>query len=117
MCSHKSCGSEEKIWLPVRNDGKSEMAPHPWCVRCGIIKNISCDKAKRKGHWLNILSFISHHFNVAQAQKRLVVKELESYDGFDDVYAMTYSSQQKIFVDAVKKYFRLREETIYYFLC
>ena len=117
MCSHKSCGSEERLWLPVRNDRKSEIAPHPWCVKCGMVKNLSPDRAQKKGYWINILISISHHFNVTQAQKRLVVKELESHDGFDDAYAMTYSSQQKIFVQTVKKYFRLRKETIYCFLC
>ena len=117
MCSHKSCGIEQRIWLPVRSDGKSEVVPHPWCVRCGMIKNISSDRAKRMGYWINILSSISDHFNITQAQKRLVVKELESYDGFDDVYSMTYSSQQKIFIEVVKKYFNLTEQTIYSFLC
>ena len=117
MCSHRSCGTEQKIWLPVRNDGKSEVVPHPWCIKCGMVKNISSDRAKKMGYWINILSYISNRFNITQAQKRLVVKELESYDGFDDTYSMRGSSQQKIFVEVVKKYLNIREETIYSFLC
>jgi len=117
MCSHRSCGTEQKIWLPVRNDGKSEVVPHPWCIKCGMVKNISSDRAKKMGYWINILSYISNRFNITQAQKRLVVKELESYDGFDDAYSMRGSSQQKIFVEVVKKYLNIREETIYSFLC
>ncbi|MEA2055065.1 MAG: hypothetical protein U9O96_08200 [Candidatus Thermoplasmatota archaeon] len=116
MCLHTSCGSEERVWLPLRNDEKSEVALHPWCTKCGTVKNISSDKAKKMGYWTNILARISQRFNVAQAQKRLAAKELEAYDGFDDVYSLTGSSQQKIFVEVVKKYFNLREKTIYSFL-
>lgn len=117
MCSHKSCGNEERIWLPVRTDGKSEVVPHPWCIKCGMIKNISSDRAKGMGYWTNILSTISYHFNITEVQKRLVIKELESYDGFADTYSMTYSAQQRIFINVVKKYFNLTEQTIYSFLC
>jgi len=116
MCVHVSCSSESMIWLPVRDEKGSDISPHPWCIKCGAVKNISPDKAKKLGYWTDVISRISKQFKVSQAQKRLVVKELEAYDGFDDVYSMTFSAQQKIFVNAVKKYFRLKEQTIYSFL-
>jgi len=73
-------------------------------------------QVKRMGYWTDVLSRISKQFKITQAQKRLVVKELEAYDGFDDVYSMTLNAQQKIFVNAVKKHFNLMEQTIYSFL-
>lgn len=116
MCVHTSCSSENMEWLPLKNDGVSEVVPHPWCIKCGMVKNISFDRAKKMGYWTNILARISRQFKAAQAQKRLVAKELERYDGFDDIYSMTLTSQQQIFVNIVKKYFNLRERTIYSFL-
>ena len=116
MCTHESCGFENMIWLPLKSDRGSDIAPHPWCTKCGAVKNISPDRAKRLGYWTDILSRMSRQFKVSQAQKRLVVKELEAYDGFGDIYSMTFSAQQKIFVNVVKKYLNLREQTIYSFL-
>ncbi len=113
MHSHQSCGREERIWFPT---ACGEVA-HPWCVKCGVVKNISDDKAKRMGYWINILTEIANYFGIAKVQQRLAIKALEAYDGFEDTYAMTGSAQKKIFAEIVKKYFKLNERTVYSFIC
>ena len=123
-CHHDSCGREDRIWLPnnaissydmgfTDNKGKScDVSLHYWCVLCGCVKDISDDRPQKMGYWVNILSSISKEYKVTQSQKRLVVKELESYEYFDDIYGITGSSQRDVFVKAVKKFCGISERAI-----
>ncbi len=122
-CCHESCGRDDRIWLPkvgkasddarsTGSSGRFDAALHHWCVFCGCIKNISDDRPKKMGYWINILSRIAKDCGVSQSQKRLVVKALESYEDFDDMYGTTGSSQRDVFVKVVKKYCGLCEGTI-----
>ena len=116
-CSHESCSHEENIWLPVENSPRSEAALHPWCVHCGLVKSISDDRPKRIGYWTNIISKISNNFSVTQCQRRLMIKELESYEEFEDLYGITGSSQKEMFVRTIQKYCNLSINNIDSFLC
>ena len=51
-------------------------------------------------------------------QIRLIAKELERIQDFDsdNVYSMTRSEQEKLFIDAVKKHSKVEEDTIRAFL-
>jgi len=117
VCPHKSCSHEENIWLPRENNPGSDAALHPWCLNCGLIKNISDDRPKEFGYWMNILSRISHHFSMTQCQKRLITKELQSCEEFEDLYGITGSSQKEMFVRTLQKYYNLNTNTIDSFLC
>jgi hypothetical protein len=123
VCSHKSCGREQRVWLPkninvldnIRNkssSGTSDTALHHWCILCGCVKNISDDHARKMGYWINVLSKIARKSSVTQSQKRLVIKELESYEYFDDLYCTTGSIQREVFVRVVKKHCSLCENMI-----
>lgn len=116
-CSHKSCSHEENIWLPIEISHSSEAALHPWCIHCGLVKNISDDRSHRMGYWMNILSKMSYHFSFTQCQKRLIAKELESYVEFEDIYGTTGSSQKEMFSKIVRKYCSLSRNNIDSFLC
>jgi hypothetical protein len=103
--------------IPVKSNLGSEASLHPWCVRCGLIKNISDDKPKEIGYWMNILSRISYQFSIAQCQKRLIAKELDSCEEFEDLYGITGSSQKEMFVRTIQKYCSLSINDIDSFLC
>ena len=45
-------------------------------------------------------------------QIRLIAKELERIQDFDDVYSMTRSEQEEVFINTVKNYSKVREDTI-----
>lgn len=108
LCNHESCGYEERVWLPTYDNQESDVDLHPWCIKCGLVKNISDDRPHRMGYWINVLSRIARYFSLTQCQKRLVAKELESYECFDDNYGITGSAQMEVFVKTVKKYCGLR---------
>ena len=122
-CSHESCGREHRIWLPktptwpkttrdTSSNGKSDVSLHYWCALCGCVQNMSDDRPKKMGYWINVLSKMAREYSVTQSQKRLVIKELESNDLFEDMYGTTGSAQKEVFIEAVKKYCRICESTI-----
>ena len=107
-CKHESCGTAEKVWLPYKFEGRSRgLKPHSYCVRCGVVKNISPDRAKPMGYYTNILA----RLGITKVQIRLIAKELERTD-FDDVYSMMRSEQEKVFINAVKTYSKVPEDRI-----
>jgi len=111
-CKHECCGAAEKVWLPYEFEGRSRgLKPHPFCILCGVVKNISPDRAKRMGYYTNILALLG----ITKVQIRLIVKKLERIN-FDDVYSMTRSEQEKVFISAVKKYSKVPEDSIRAFL-
>jgi hypothetical protein len=99
-CKHKSCGVAEKLWLPYEFEGRFVgLKPHPYCIHCGIVKNISLDRAKSVGYYVNRLARMC----ITKAQMRIIIKELENMN-FDDAYSMTKSAQDKVFISVVQKY-------------
>ncbi len=102
-CRHESCGAAEKVWLPYEFDGRSKgLKPHPYCIHCGAVKNISPDRAKPLGYYVNELA----KKPITKVQMRLIIKELEAL-GFDDAYSMTMSAQEKVFISVLKKYCKI----------
>ena len=113
-CVHESCGNADKVWLPFEMNGLNKgLKLHPYCVRCGIVKNISSDRARRIGYYVNTLARLGRRTGgITKVQMRLIVKELEGSDGFEDSYSMTGHTQKDIFINAVKKYCNLSEHLI-----
>jgi hypothetical protein len=77
---------------------------HPWCTKCGVIKNISDDRPKKLGYWMNELSRLAKNRSFSQSQVRLIAKSLQSHESFHDLFGVNGSVQEKIFLKIVKKY-------------
>jgi len=46
-CKHVCCSTAEKVWLPYELGGRSRgLKPHSYCIHCGVVRNISPDRAK-----------------------------------------------------------------------
>jgi len=105
---HESCGTAEKVWLPYEFEGRSRgLKPHSYCIHCGVVKNISSDRAKPMGYYTNTLA----RLGITKVQIRLIVKDLERLD-FDDVYSTTRSEQEEVFISVVQKYSKVPEDGI-----
>ena len=114
-CKHECCGAAEKVWLPYELEGRSRgLKPHSYCIHCGVVRNISADRAKPMGYYMNILARLG--ITNLEVQIRLIAKELERIQDFDDVYFITRSEQEEVFRSVVKKYSKVREDTIRAFL-
>ncbi|MGB7533317.1 MAG: hypothetical protein WA977_10160 [Halobacteriota archaeon] len=107
-CKHESCGTAGKVWLPYEFEGRSRgLKPHLYCIHCGVVRNISADRAKPMGYYMNILA----RLGITKVQIRLIAKEWERVD-FDDAYSMTRSEQKEVFISVVKKHSKVRENRI-----
>ena len=107
-CKHECCGTAEKVWLPYELEGRSRgLKPHSYCIHCGVVRNISPDRAKPMGYYMNILA----RLGITKVQIRLIAKELERVD-FDDAYSTTRSEQKEVFISVVKKHSKVRENRI-----
>lgn len=108
-CDHKPCGNIQKVWLPYEVRGHMKgLKSHPYCLRCGAVKNISSDRAKPLGYFMNVLSSL----HVTKVQTRLIAKDLEELEDFDDAFSISSFIQEQIFINIVKKYSSLPEHTI-----
>src|SRR3989304_5719732 len=112
-CEHQSCGGKEKVWLPhISREEDHGLRSHPYCIHCGAIKNISSDKPRKIGHYLNVLSEIRKNFRISDAQISLIVNDLNSKEDFEDPYWTTGLSQEKMFLISIKKHCNIQENAI-----
>jgi hypothetical protein len=97
------------VWLPFEKRGLMKgLKSHPYCVLCGTVKNISSDRARSIGYYMNILS----NLPVTKVQIRLIAKDMEELEGFDDTFSMSSFTQEQFFINVVKKYSGLSEHMI-----
>ncbi len=118
-CDHVECGSTEKVWLPYTvREHPNGLKSHPFCIRCGMVKNIGPDKAKSRGYFINVISQIEKHLKIpgSTVRIRLIVKELEKIEDFDDSFSMSRYNQEKAFISIIKKYYQIPDRTIQQFL-
>lgn len=116
--THIHRSTYQRTWLPSLN---GLLQPHPFCEECGYVKNISADRARRMGYFVNALAEIKRHLEkkgsrLTQVQIRLIIKELEGIEGFADTYVTLGSVQKNIFINAVRKYTGLSRSFVESFL-
>ncbi len=110
-CVHES---NRKDWVKMQN---GIMKLHPYCNKCGTVKNVSSDKGKKISYFVETLSRLrkileKRGYKVSEAQIRLIVKELSEIEGFDDVWWITFSKQKEIFIRIVRKYIRVSKDLL-----
>ncbi len=84
------------------------LKPHPYCSECGVIKNLSPERPREIGYYVNVLVALGKDYKIAQVQKRLVALEMQRLE-LDDKYALDRHQQEKLFIEIVKKYVNVPE--------
>jgi hypothetical protein len=112
LCVHES--SNERVWANTQN---GVMKSHPYCKKCGTLKNVSSDKGKKISYFIIALSRLRkilrmRGYKISDAQIRLIVKELTEIEGFDDLWWITFSKQKEIFIQVVRKYVRVSKNLV-----
>lgn len=98
-CEHQISGSKEKIWLPYYYEGRDRgLKPHPFCTECGLIKNLSSDRPRSIGYFMNVIAELGEHYRIAQVQIRLIVLEMEK-QSMDDRFGIDRQQQEKLFIE------------------
>jgi hypothetical protein len=108
VCEHKSYG--EKAWLPYEYRGKLRgLKAHPVCSKCGLVKNVSSERPKSLGHYLNILGQLAIAYSISLVQIRLISRELVC---LGDSYGFCRHQQDEVFKEIVQKYAKVPERSI-----
>lgn len=110
-CDHLPGGRD---WARMSN-GVTKL--HPYCGRCGTIKNISSNRGLKLSHYVTALSRLrkilrERGYRVSEAQIRLITKELSENEDFTDVWWVTFEKQKEIFIETVQKYIRVSRDLI-----
>ncbi|NPV63884.1 MAG: hypothetical protein HPY61_14885 [Methanotrichaceae archaeon] len=112
MHNHRSCGNQEKVWLPFEYMGREQgLKAHLFCTKCGLVKNGSSDKPRRLGYYINLVAELGKEVKVTRVQMRLISLDLQKR-GVDDVYTMDKCMQEKIFLETVKQYLNISDSVI-----
>lgn len=111
FCKHKD--AIDKDWLPSEN---GTIKLHPHCEFCGLVKNITSDKAKRIGYFENAIGKLKEdlkkrNYNVTQVQTRLIIQELEE-NNINEIYSNSFSNQKKMFSEVVSKYIKVNKDFV-----
>ncbi len=112
LCEHTS---RDKDWLALlKGKEKLTLAPHPFCDSCGLVRNIGPDRPKKIGYFIDVLSEIERYLKeeskkggkpkLIEAQKRLIVKDMQDEEIFNDLYGAMATAQKEKFVELVQKY-------------
>ncbi|MFW5898511.1 MAG: hypothetical protein ACOCT7_01500 [Candidatus Saliniplasma sp.] len=112
QCEHVS---KEKDWLALlKGKEKLTLAPHPYCENCGLVRNIGPDRPRKMGFYVDALNELQRYLReeskkggkpkLIEAQKRLIVKEMQKDDLFQDLYGTLASAQKERFIELVQKY-------------
>jgi len=108
VCEHKSYG--EKAWLPYEYRGRLRgLKAHPICSECGLVKNVSSDRPKPLGYYMNILGQLAEAHSISLVQIRLISRELMC---LEDPYGFCRHQQEEVFREVVQKYAKVPERSI-----
>jgi len=98
-CEHKISGSKEKIWLPYYFEGRERgLKPHPYCIECGLIKNLSTERLHSIGFFMNSLAELGKRYKISKVQTRLIVLEIEK-QALGDKFGLDRTQQEELFID------------------
>ena len=111
--NHESCHPENWVWLPYDyGTDRGFLKEHPYCIKCGAVKNMSPNRSRGIGFYANILGSIARRRKLTDVQIRLIMKKLEEIEGFEDRYSLSGDVQSEWFLDAVEMYTSLPREFI-----
>ena len=111
-CDHKSCGSKEKVWLPYYFEGRERgLKPHPYCTECGLVKNLSTERPRDIGFFMNVVSALGKHYKIAQIQTRLIAQEMAKV-ALNDPYGMDRQQQERLFLEIATRILNVPERAV-----
>mgnify|MGYP000616130268 CR=1 FL=1 len=121
-CKHENCDSSKALWLNINLEKnpvisvEGKIKRHRYCKHCGTIEYKREERAKGTGYFANILTRIKNflekehrtfgigNIKITDAQVRLIMKEIEEIEDFEDRYWRSFDSQKEVFIKIVRKY-------------
>ena len=111
-CEHRISGSKEKVWLPYYYEGRDRgLKPHPYCTECGLIKNLSSERPRGLGFFMNVIAELGKRHKIAQVQIRLIALEMERLS-LEDKFGMDRMQQEKLFIEITTRILNVPERAV-----
>jgi hypothetical protein len=111
-CEHRISGSREKVWLPYYYEGRDRgLKPHPFCTECGLIKNLSSERPRSVGFFMNVIAELSKRYRIAKVQIRLIALEMEK-QSLEDKFGMDRLQQEKLFIEITTRTLNVPERAV-----
>lgn len=102
-CDHKISGSKEKVWLPYYFEGRERgLKAHPYCIECGLIKNLSSERLHSIGFFMNAVAQLGKRYKIAQVQIRLIALEMDK-QALGEKFGMDQQQQEKLFIEIASR--------------
>jgi hypothetical protein len=102
----------EKVWLPYYYESRARgLKPHPYCIDCGLIKNLSSCRSHNIGYFMNIVAELSKEYKIAQVQIRLIAMELEK-QGIEDNFGMDRNQQEDLFTQIATRILNIPKRVV-----
>ena len=105
---HRDCGSRDRRWLPREPRAESTAAPHPFCIQCGTVKDLTLPRAKPLGYYLSGVAHLSEHLErsplhpkLVQVHRHLITSRLAARPEFEDPYGTPGQAQLEAYVQVV----------------
>ena len=125
QCEHEESHSDHSIWVKPSPSERihSPAQKRPYCKKCGRIKYMGSAPTKKMGFYINILKEVQRKIDVmyrrkitkhrlTQVQMRLVLKELNADEDFNDRFSNNRYNQWDHFKTTLKKYCDIDEELL-----
>ena len=105
---HTDCGSRDRLWLAREPRSESTAAPHPFCIHCGTVKDLTLPRAKPLGYYLSGVAHLAEHLErsnlhakLAQVHRHLMTSRLATRPEFEDPYGTPGQAQLETYVQVV----------------
>jgi len=87
---------------------RRELAPHRYCVGCGLVKVEGDGRGRSMGYYISLVSALSAHLaqnstghRLTKIDVRLICQEIRGNELFLDTYGSRQAAQERVFIEVV----------------
>ena len=106
---HRDCGPRDRVWLAREPRAQATAAPHPFCIECGTVRDLTFPRAKSLGYYLSAVGRLSQylersmaHAKLAQVHRHLMASRLAARPEFEDSYGTPGQAQLEAYIHIVQ---------------
>ena len=113
VASTRSPAAERRSGCPTTLKAeKGGLKPHPYCIECGLIKNLSSEKPRSIGYFMNIIAELGTRHKIAKIQTRLIALDMERL-ALDDKFGMDRMQQEDLFIEIATRILNIPARAVY----
>ena len=107
--THRDCPGRQRVWLAKERGSPASATRHPYCLGCGIVRDLTWPHARPLGYYLNGVAALKEYLDrgrlgpkLAQVQSHLITTRLVSRPEFEDPYGTPGQRQRDVYLEVVQ---------------